>query len=78
MDGEVIWVRSESEYFLMEDWTTQITLESLNKSSSDGIRNPVADAMLTGSCPASLAHDKEQLCETGKFQSFPSSCSKFS
>ncbi len=53
MDGEVIWVRSELEYFLMEDWTTQITLESLNKSSSDGVGYPVDDAMLAGSSPVS-------------------------
>ena len=49
----MIWVRREWEYFLMEDWTTQITLESLRKSSSDGIRNPAGDAMLAGSCPVS-------------------------
>jgi hypothetical protein len=28
---EVIWVKSEPEYFCREDWTTQITLNCLDK-----------------------------------------------
>jgi hypothetical protein len=32
-DMQVIWVRSEPEYFCEEDWTTQISLIQLNKSS---------------------------------------------
>jgi hypothetical protein len=39
-DVEVIWVKSEPEYFCEGDWTTQITLESLGKLSSGGIGNP--------------------------------------
>jgi hypothetical protein len=35
----------KSEYFCKGDWTTQITLESLGKSSSDGIGYPVDDAI---------------------------------
>jgi hypothetical protein len=38
---KVIWVWREEKYFLMGDWTTQITLESLGKSSSKRIRIPV-------------------------------------
>ena len=30
-DMQVIWVRREREYFLLEDWTTQITLIRLDK-----------------------------------------------
>jgi hypothetical protein len=39
-DVEVIWGKSEREYFCEGDWTTQITLESLGKSSSKRIRIP--------------------------------------
>jgi hypothetical protein len=35
-DIEVIWVKSEPEYFLTEDWTTQIRLISFNKSNWSG------------------------------------------
>jgi len=42
---DVIWVWCEGGIFFDEDWTTQITLESLGKSSSDGIGYPVDDAM---------------------------------
>jgi hypothetical protein len=31
-DVEVIWVKSEPEYFYEEDWTTQITLIAFKKS----------------------------------------------
>src|ERR1700678_2201283 len=31
VDIEVIWVRSEPEYFCKEDWTTQIRLIRFNK-----------------------------------------------
>jgi hypothetical protein len=30
---QVIWVRREREYFLIEDWTTQITLIRFNKTA---------------------------------------------
>jgi hypothetical protein len=32
VDIEVIWVKSEPEYFCERDWTTQISLIQLNKS----------------------------------------------
>jgi len=32
-DMQVIWVRREREYFLIEDWTTQITLIRFNKTA---------------------------------------------
>jgi hypothetical protein len=32
-DMQVIWIKWEQEYFCEQDWTTQITLESLRKSS---------------------------------------------
>jgi hypothetical protein len=44
-DVQVIWVKKEQEYFCEEDWTTQITLESLGKSSSEKIRNSADEAI---------------------------------
>jgi hypothetical protein len=35
-DIEVIWVRSEPEYFCGKDWTTQIRLIAFNKSIWSG------------------------------------------
>jgi hypothetical protein len=31
-DMQVIWVKSEPEYFCARDWTTQIRLNRFNKS----------------------------------------------
>jgi hypothetical protein len=44
-DVQVIWVKKEQEYFCKGDWTTQITLESLGKSSSEKIRNSADEAI---------------------------------
>jgi hypothetical protein len=35
-DMQVIWVKSEPEYFCARDWTTQISLIAFNKSIWSG------------------------------------------